>query len=126
MLVLQPLQSGGGDVVFESRPRFVAHRFSERSLFSHLPVCHGISVLVGDVLSEWPRLGFPLMSKTKFVAFRVPLLVAVIPGKPLFQLFFQLLHGSYRSDSVLHAKLFATFLARNDFRIRTLGRIALA
>ena len=65
-------------------------------------------------------------SKTKFVALLVPLLITVIPCKPLFQLFLQLLHRPYRSDSVLDAKFFATFLARDDFRIRSLGHIALA
>src|ERR1700723_280069 len=43
MLVFQPLQTGGGDVVFERRPRWLRPRSSERALFSHLPICHGIS-----------------------------------------------------------------------------------
>lgn len=41
-------------------------------------------------------------------------------------MFLQLLHRSYRSDSVLDAKLFATFLTQNDLRIRPLVHIALA
>ncbi len=53
----------------------------------------------------------PEASKTKFVAVLVPLLIAVVPRKPLFQLFLQVLRGSYRSDSVLNAELFAAFLA---------------
>ena len=65
-------------------------------------------------------------SKTKFVALFVPLLIAVISCEPLFQLFLQLLHGSNRGDGILDAKLFATFLARNNFRIRSLGHFALA
>ena len=50
MLVFQPLQPRGRDVVFERRPRFLAHRFSERALCSHLPICH-------DPILEGPRLG---------------------------------------------------------------------
>src|ERR1700691_4910002 len=51
MLVFQPLQSGGRDVIFERRSGFVSHRFSERPLCSHLPICHGISCTCG-----WPNL----------------------------------------------------------------------
>ena len=47
MLVSQPLQSGGRDVIFERRSRLVSHRPSERSLGSHLPICHGISCICG-------------------------------------------------------------------------------
>ena len=57
MLVFQPLQPGGRDVVFERRPRFLAHRSSERPLFSYLPICHGFRVPVGDAISEGPCLG---------------------------------------------------------------------
>jgi hypothetical protein len=42
MLVFQPLQSGGRDVVLERRPRCLRPRSSEWPLFSHLPICHGI------------------------------------------------------------------------------------
>src|ERR1051326_2371804 len=65
-------------------------------------------------------------SETKFVALLVPLLITVVPGEPLFQLFYQLVHGSYCGDRVLDAELFATFLAGHDFRIRTLGHFAIA
>lgn len=81
---------------------------------------------LGDPCRDADITGRAAGSKTEFVALLVPLLITVIPCKPLFQLFPQLLHRPYRSDSVLNAKLFATFLTRNDFRIRSLGHIALA
>src|SRR5271170_3326598 len=43
MLVFQPLKSGGREVVLERRPRWLRPRSSEWPLFSHLPICHGIS-----------------------------------------------------------------------------------
>jgi len=52
MLVFQPLQSGGRDVVLERWPRWLRPRSSEWPLFSHLPICHGISCTCG-----WPNLG---------------------------------------------------------------------
>src|SRR5271154_1925061 len=47
MFVFQPLQTGGRDVVLERRPRWLRPRSSERPLFSHLPICHGISFTCG-------------------------------------------------------------------------------
>jgi len=57
MLVFQPLQSGGRNVVFDRWPRWLWPRSSERPLFSNLPICHGIRVLVGDPISKGPRVG---------------------------------------------------------------------
>src|SRR5580700_12056864 len=47
MLVFEALQTGGGDVVFERRPRWLWPRSSERPLFSHLPICHKNSSTCG-------------------------------------------------------------------------------
>jgi len=54
MLVFQPLQSGGRNVVFDRWPRWLWPRSSERPLFSNLPICHGISCTCG-----WPNLERP-------------------------------------------------------------------
>ena len=57
MLVFQPLQPGGRDVVFERRPRFLAHRSSERPLVRICQSVMGFRVRVGDPTSEGPLLG---------------------------------------------------------------------
>ena len=57
MLVFQPLQPGGRDVVFERRPRCLGTG-SRSGRFSR--ICQsamGFRVLVGDPISEGPRLG---------------------------------------------------------------------
>src|SRR5438128_2864542 len=69
MLVFQPLQSGGRDVVFEGRPRFLAHRSSKRPLCSYLPICHGISCTCGVTQSRKVRDLIPIIPRTVKVTY---------------------------------------------------------
>src|SRR5579862_4357785 len=66
MLVFQPLQPGGRDVVFERRPGRLAHRSSQRPLFSHLPICHGLLFPAADAQP------FAMRSVTSLAAFTAP------------------------------------------------------
>ena len=56
MLISEPLQAGGGDVVFERRAGWVGPWPSERAFFSRLPIGHGIRVFVGELVSEGPLI----------------------------------------------------------------------
>lgn len=53
VFVFESLQPGGGDVVFKWRPRWIRPWPSERPLFSHLPICHGILCVCVD---QWRKL----------------------------------------------------------------------
>jgi hypothetical protein len=64
MLVFQPLQPGGRDVVFERRPRFLAHRSSERPLVRICQSVMGFRVLVGVTQPRKVRSSVPIIPRT--------------------------------------------------------------